>query len=112
MNLSRKKLFRFHEFIFFYPIASAPGFVKCSTYKKTLFLPKTSFLHKINASHRRERDQFIEKTAKFEELYSWQRTQNREFEFILHDGPPYANGDVHIGHAVNKAGIAMDFLLN
>lgn len=102
MNLSRKNLFRFHEFIFFYPIASAPGFVKCSTYKKTLFLPKTSFLHKINASHRRERDQFIEKTAKFEELYSWQRTQNREFEFILHDGPPYANGDVHIGHAVNK----------
>ena len=27
---------------------------------------------------------------------------NREKNFILHDGPPYANGDIHIGHAVNK----------
>lgn len=35
-------------------------------------------------------------------LYRWQRENLSGKEFILHDGPPYANGDVHMGHAVNK----------
>lgn len=35
-------------------------------------------------------------------LYSWQRDHLNGKEFVLHDGPPYANGDVHMGHAVNK----------
>lgn len=41
--------------------------------------------------------------AAFKQLYDWQRnnTANCE-EFILHDGPPYANGNVHMGHALNK----------
>ncbi|XP_072022668.1 isoleucine--tRNA ligase, mitochondrial-like, partial [Amphiura filiformis] len=40
----------------------------------------------------------------FSELYSWQREQQQENpnEFCLHDGPPYANGDPHVGHALNK----------
>ena len=43
------------------------------------------------------------KTASFESLYKWQRKSlHHEEEFILHDGPPYANGNIHIGHAVNK----------
>lgn len=38
----------------------------------------------------------------FKPLYQWQREHLNGKEFILHDGPPYANGDVHMGHAVNK----------
>lgn len=39
----------------------------------------------------------------FSELYAWQREALKDrTEFILHDGPPYANGSPHIGHAVNK----------
>lgn len=40
--------------------------------------------------------------AKFSELYNWQRENLKGQEFVLHDGPPYANGDLHMGHAVNK----------
>lgn len=38
----------------------------------------------------------------FTELYSWQRSNLQGEEYILHDGPPYANGDLHMGHAINK----------
>lgn len=38
----------------------------------------------------------------FSELYSWQRERKVKTEFCLHDGPPYANGDPHVGHALNK----------
>lgn len=41
-------------------------------------------------------------TAQFAELYNWQRKNLKGQEFVLHDGPPYANGDLHMGHAVNK----------
>lgn len=36
------------------------------------------------------------------DLYNWQRENLTGPDFILHDGPPYANGVLHIGHAVNK----------
>ncbi|KAF2437087.1 isoleucyl-tRNA synthetase [Tothia fuscella] len=37
------------------------------------------------------------------ELYAWQReSRSKAKSFVLHDGPPYANGDLHIGHALNK----------
>ena len=36
-------------------------------------------------------------------LYRWQRQARRDRpSFVLHDGPPYANGSLHLGHAVNK----------
>lgn len=38
----------------------------------------------------------------FADLYSWQRERKAKKEFCLHDGPPYANGDPHVGHALNK----------
>jgi len=41
----------------------------------------------------------------FSELYSWQRKRKTKQEFCLHDGPPYANGDPHVGHALNKVNI-------
>lgn len=40
--------------------------------------------------------------ACFSGAYSWQRANLSEPDFVLHDGPPYANGDLHMGHAVNK----------
>lgn len=43
--------------------------------------------------------------SRCDELYAWQRDQrppNPENVFTLHDGPPYANGDLHVGHALNK----------
>ena len=45
---------------------------------------------------------YLLQTSGFTELYNWQQQQNRAEEFILHDGPPYANGDPHVGHALNK----------
>lgn len=44
----------------------------------------------------------IFQTAGFSEVYNWQREHLNGPEFVLHDGPPYANGDLHMGHAVNK----------
>ena len=69
-------------------------------YKATLNLPATDFPMKGNLSQREP-----------EQLQAWQAKQlYRQIReacqgrpaFILHDGPPYANGEIHIGHAVNK----------
>lgn len=38
----------------------------------------------------------------FAKAYNYQHEHNKGIKFILHDGPPYANGDLHMGHAVNK----------
>lgn len=47
--------------------------------------------------------------AQFAELYTWQRENLKGPEFVLHDGPPYANGDLHMGHAVNKVTFVTSF---
>lgn len=76
-------------------------------YKKTLNLPKTSFPMKGNLA---QREPEILKKWQEQNIYKEIRTvmQGRK-KFILHDGPPYANGDIHIGHAVNK--ILKDIIL-
>ena len=69
-------------------------------YKDTLNLPKTAFPMKGNLSQREP-----EMLKRWEEmdLYKKLRKQGEgRPKFILHDGPPYANGEIHIGHAVNK----------
>ncbi|XP_031347097.1 isoleucine--tRNA ligase, mitochondrial isoform X2 [Photinus pyralis] len=38
----------------------------------------------------------------FKDLYTWQRKNCKGPEFVLHDGPPYANGTPHMGHCINK----------
>ena len=69
-------------------------------YKDTLNLPKTDFPMKANLAQR-EPDQV--KQWETMQLYAQMRTANQaKPRFVLHDGPPYANGDIHIGHAVNK----------
>ena len=71
-----------------------------SNYKDTLNLPKTAFSMKANLSQREP--QMLKGWTK-EGLYEQIREARAGCEkFILHDGPPYANGDIHIGHAVNK----------
>ncbi|XP_075530712.1 isoleucyl-tRNA synthetase, mitochondrial [Dermacentor variabilis] len=72
------------------------------SYSGTVLLPKTGFPQRITGAKRSENDEKIAKYACFEEHYAWQRENNKGPHFILHDGPPYANGDTHLGHAVNK----------
>ncbi len=69
-------------------------------YKKTLNLPKTDFPMKASLA-RREPDQLA--TWEQEDLYrKIRRLSKGRRRFILHDGPPYANGHIHIGTALNK----------
>lgn len=69
-------------------------------YKDTLFLPKTSFPIKGNLPSTEPK---IQKKWEENGLYAAMRQLNAGGEkFVLHDGPPYANGNLHIGHALNK----------
>ena len=69
-------------------------------YKDTLNLPSTKFPMKANLPNREPE---IMKYWDQINLYNEIREKSKGLEkFILHDGPPYANGDIHIGHAVNK----------
>ena len=71
-----------------------------SDYKSSLNLPFTKFAMKANLANRE--GGFLKKWQD-DELYNQIRKHNEgKPKFILHDGPPYANGDIHIGHAVNK----------
>jgi isoleucyl-tRNA synthetase len=70
-----------------------------SDYRSTVFLPKTDFPMKAGLP---QKEPAI--LAKWQEgdLYGQLRAHRAGREkFILHDGPPYANGDIHIGHALN-----------
>ncbi len=71
-----------------------------SDYKSSLNLPATKFAMKANLANRE--GGFLQKWQD-DNLYARIREHNQgKPKFILHDGPPYANGDIHIGHAVNK----------
>ncbi|MCM3742767.1 isoleucine--tRNA ligase [Sporosarcina luteola] len=69
-------------------------------YKDTLLMPKTEFPMRGNLPNKEPDMQ-----AKWEDMNIYEkvqkRTEGRPF-FVLHDGPPYANGDLHMGHALNK----------
>ncbi|HZF42731.1 MAG TPA: isoleucine--tRNA ligase [Sphingomonadaceae bacterium] len=69
-------------------------------YKDTVFLPRTDFPMKAGLA---AKEPAILKRWQDEDLYGQIRTARAGAErFILHDGPPYANGDLHMGHAMNK----------
>lgn len=69
-------------------------------YRKTLNLPTTGFSMKANL---REKEPQIIKRWESEALYDQILQARKEGKpYILHDGPPYANGEIHIGHALNK----------
>jgi isoleucyl-tRNA synthetase len=69
-------------------------------YKKTLNLPDTTFPMRGDLARREP-----ERIQQWQQSRLYQRMRERfagRPKFVLHDGPPYANGDIHIGHAVNK----------
>ncbi len=69
-------------------------------YKNTLNLPRTDFPMRANLAQREP-----EMLKRWQQMNLYERIREKRKgcrQFILHDGPPYANGDIHIGHAVNK----------
>jgi isoleucyl-tRNA synthetase len=73
---------------------------KVRDYSETLFLPKTDF--PMRAGLPQKEPQILERWQKLD-LYARLRAAARgRPRFVLHDGPPYANGNIHIGHALNK----------
>ena len=68
--------------------------------KDTLNLPKTDFPMRANAV---EREPARMKYWEESELYGKMQEKNHKGKsFVLHDGPPFTNGDVHVGTALNK----------
>ncbi|WP_424927532.1 isoleucine--tRNA ligase [Amaricoccus tamworthensis] len=69
-------------------------------YKDTLFLPKTDF--PMRAGLPKREPEWLEHWAKIGVYDRLRETAGDRKPFVLHDGPPYANGNLHIGHALNK----------
>ncbi|KAL4935762.1 hypothetical protein BDV06DRAFT_217178 [Aspergillus oleicola] len=68
------------------------------SWSSTLKLPKSTFPARVSPS---DQTKYLKRAT--DDLYSWQRSSRpADRPFILHDGPPYANGDLHVGHALNK----------
>lgn len=70
------------------------------SWSSTLKLPSSTFPARIAAA---EQAKYLQRCS--DDLYAWQRRHrpaDPSSQFVLHDGPPYANGDLHIGHALNK----------
>src|SRR3954451_7739064 len=86
--------------------STAPA-AKARDYSKTLFLPHTEFPMRAGLP---QREPLLLKRWEEIGLYARQREHAAgRPRFILHDGPPYANGHIHIGHALNK--ILKDIIL-
>ena len=78
-----------------------------NNYKDTMNLPKTDFPMRGDLANREP--EFLKRWEEMD-IYNKVLEKNRDGEpFILHDGPPYANGPIHIGHAFNK--ILKDFVI-
>ncbi len=76
-------------------------------YKQTLNMPKTDFPMRGNLGNN---EPLMQKEWEELDLYNLRLKKNEgNKEYVLHDGPPYANGDIHIGHALNKT--LKDFVL-
>ena len=76
-------------------------------YKDTLYMGKTSFEMRGNLNNKEPQ---IQQKWKEMDLYNKVIKKNEgKKEYTLHDGPPYANGDIHLGHALNK--ILKDFVV-
>ncbi len=76
-------------------------------YKATLNLPRTDF--QMKAELQKKEPETLKKwedSKLYEKIMAWNKGKEK---YILHDGPPYANGNIHIGHALNK--ILKDFIV-
>jgi isoleucyl-tRNA synthetase len=76
-------------------------------YKDTLFLPRTDF--PMRAGLPRREPEWLERWQRLQIYHRLRETADGREPFVLHDGPPYANGHLHIGHALNK--ILKDFIV-
>jgi len=80
---------------------------QAADYKSTLNLPKTEFAMKADLTRREP--EMLKQWDSLRLFEMIQQARQSKPKFILHDGPPYANGDIHIGHALNK--ILKDFIV-
>ncbi|MBK9584481.1 MAG: isoleucine--tRNA ligase [Alphaproteobacteria bacterium] len=69
-------------------------------YRQTVFLPKTDF--PMRAGLPQKEPEILAQWHKMDLYNKMRETAKGKEKYILHDGPPYANGNIHIGHAVNK----------
>ena len=76
-------------------------------YNDTLNLPKTDFPMKANLSERES--EILSKWQKNNIYKKILQKNSKNKKYILHDGPPFANGEIHLGHALNK--ILKDFIV-
>ena len=72
---------------------------EAKSYKETVNLPQTKFNMRANAV---QREPELQKFWAENQIYEQLSQNNIKDSFILHDGPPYANGSLHMGHALNK----------
>jgi len=71
-------------------------------YKDTLLMPQTNFEMRANLTQKEQIwQQYWENQGIYQKLITKNQALNKQ-SFILHDGPPYANGNLHLGHALNK----------
>ncbi len=69
-------------------------------YRQTVFLPKTEFPMRGNLPQ--AEPEWVSKWRDMDLYRKIRETSKGKEKWILHDGPPYANGDIHMGHAMNK----------
>ena len=69
-------------------------------YKKTLNLPATTF--PMKASLTQNEPKILARWTEVDAYGAMIRANDGQQPYVLHDGPPYANGHIHIGHAMNK----------
>ncbi|GFO27485.1 isoleucine--tRNA ligase [Plakobranchus ocellatus] len=82
--------------------ASSSKRSRSKRFTNTLNLPQTSFPLTLKHGAAANREQALQRMIGFQSVYQWQREQSWNRTFVLHDGPPYANGKTHVGHVVNK----------
>ncbi len=73
---------------------------KNDRYRDTVFLPKTDF--PMKAGLPQKEPELLKRWADNKLFERLRRESKGRKQFVLHDGPPYANGNIHIGHALNK----------
>ena len=111
-------LYRVHLLAFFCRVHHSRRWVMHHTrkekrYSDTLNLPRSKFPMKHSRQLELELEQNSNFHLQFEQLFEPSNpniSEQMKRWFILHDGPPYANGDAHFGHAVNRVSLLLCIL--